>query len=150
MKLFLAFLMLFSVPAFAVDHITVAFGPSINGTTNPKMGAIGYEKVLGNLSLKLHCGAIFSEKWNPWCALPISARVETASGLFMRTGVGPAFFKMTDERLSSRWQFNISTAVGLVQDGFAVGLEHDHFSNAGLVPPNLGSDHIMLIAEIKI
>lgn len=151
MKMIFACLMLLiSVPAFAVDHLTLAFGPSINGSVNPKMGAIGYEKVLGNLSLKAHCGAMFTEKWNPWCAAVVSARVETTSGLFMRTGVGPAYFGHTDDRHSSRGQFNISTAIGLVQNGFAVGLEHDHFSNAGLVQPNLGSDHVCLVAEIRI
>lgn len=162
-KYFLAFLFLLSVQVIAgalgfltskafadADHITVAFGPSVNGNTNPKMGAVGYEKVLGNLSLKAHGGAVFSAPWNAFIAAVVSARVETPSGLFMRTGVGPAWFAHTDERLSSRGEFNISTAVGLVQDGFAVGLEHDHFSNAGLVPPNLGSDHVCLVAEIKI
>jgi len=151
MKYLVSILLLaLSCPAFATDHLTLAFGPSLNGNTNPKMGIIGYEKVLGNLSLKAHCGAIFSALWNPFCALPISARVETNSGLFMRVGVGPAYFHHTDERLSSQWEFNISSAIGLTHDGFAVGIEHDHFSNAGLVQPNLGRDHLLLVAEIKL
>lgn len=134
-----------------VDHLTIAFGPSVNGNTNPKMGAVGYERVSGNLSLRAHAGWIFSDQWNPFVAGVVSLRVETTAGVYMRAGLGPAWFKHVDERLSSRWEFNISTAVGLVDlGGAAVGLQHDHFSNAGLVPPNLGSDHLSLVVEVPI
>ncbi len=133
------------------DHLTIAFGPSVNGNTNPKMGALGYEKVLGNLSLRAHTGFIFSDPWNHFVAGVVSLRVETAAGAYMRTGLGPAWFHHVDDRLSSRWEFNISTAIGLVDvGGAAVGLQHDHFSNAGLVPPNLGSDHVSLVVEVPI
>jgi hypothetical protein len=134
-----------------LDHLTVAFGPSVNENTNPKMGAIGYEHVSGNLSLRAHAGWIFSDPWNPFVAAVVSLRVETAAGAYMRTGLGPAWFHHVDNRLSSRWEFNISTAIGLVDvGGAAVGLQHDHFSNAGLVPPNLGSDHVSLVVEVPI
>ncbi len=132
------------------DHITLGFGPSINGDVNPKMGSIGYEKIWGNISIKPRCGAIFSSPWNGWCSVVVSTRVETVSGFFMRTGLGPAYFQRTSDRLSSRGQINMVTAIGMVQAGYAVGLEHNHFSNAGIVPPNPGSDSVCLVAEIKI
>jgi hypothetical protein len=140
--------------AHAGDYVTLAFGPSVDGTTNPKLAAAGYEKTWGEFSIYSHCGALFEDPINPFCAVVPGVHIETVSGIFTRVGVGPALFTHTNSRLSSRPEFNISFALGLVQNGFIVGLEGDHFSNGGLPlaspNPNLGDDHVSLLVEFFI
>lgn len=127
------------------DNLSIGFGPSLDNNTHPQMLTIGHEKIWGEFSVYTHCGAMFESPWNPWCAVVPSVHIESTSGIFTRAGVGPALFGYTDDRLSSHFNFNISWTVGLTQNGWEAGLEADHFSNAGLWPPNLGSDHLCLV-----
>lgn len=129
--------------AKADDIVTVGFGPSLNGNTHPQEFALGYEKTFGELSIYTHCGAIFEQETNGYCAVVLGVHIETPSGIFTRAGVGPAYVLRTSDRLSSHGNANIVVAVG-VYNGHAFGdLEYGHLSNAGLVPPNLGDDHAL-------
>lgn len=159
MKLF--FLMVLCLLACSRDgraaddtKMTLGFGPSVDGQTNPKMFAAGLENDWGNFALYTHCGALFESPFNPFCALVPSARVQTPDGMFIRMGVGPAWFAHSDSRLSSHYEFNISAAWGYYQGTVEMGLEADHFSNAGLPianpNPNLGSDHILIYLGFPI
>lgn len=151
-RLITALMLIGSIEARAGDYLTLGFGPSVDGETNPKMAALGYEKTWGEFSLYPHCGAMFEAQINGWCAIVPGVHVETTSGIFTRVGVGPSLFQHTDDRLSSNFEFNISFALGFIQGPVIVGIEGDHFSNAGLPivnpNPNLGSDHILLLIEI--
>lgn len=140
---------LFSTLAYA-DHIDLSFGPSLNGGTNPKFAALGYEKVFDPGSLLLECGAMFAGPPIGMCSLVLSARVETPTGLFVRMGVGPALVTRTDDRLSSIGEFNIQGAIGFSQGGWDIGLGYRHYSNAGLVPPNFGRDFWGGLIEIGL
>jgi hypothetical protein len=132
------------------DSVVITLGPTLNGNTNPKMAGLGYEYTWGQGSLLPECRAIFSDPVNGACELVLSARVETHSGLFMRLGAGPAWYFREDDRVSSHFNFNLQGALGLTQNGWALGVVLIHYSNAGLVPPNLGRDYIGALVEIGI
>jgi hypothetical protein len=128
--------------ARADDHINIALGPSLNGSTNPKFGSLGYEKTFGHGSLIAQCTAIFTAPIPTGaCSLVLSARVQTPDGWFTRVGVGPGFVTRTDDRLSSIPEINIRYAFGIDEGGWEVGLEGAHWSNASIWGgPNLGRD----------
>ena len=132
------------------DHLDLNFGPSLNGATNPKFAALGYEKVFDPGSLLLDCGGMFESPIVGMCSLVLSARVQSASGVFVRLGAGPGVITRTDDRLSSPFEFNLQGALGFTQDGWDVGLGYRHYSNAGLVPPNFGRDFWGALIEIGI
>lgn len=128
--------------AHADDIVTIGFGPSLDGTTNPKELALGYEKTWGELSLYTHCGALFESETNGYCAVLIGVHIETPAGVFTRLSVGPAYvLHISDPRISSNLNANIVAALGVYQGPAFGGLEFGHISNAGAVPPNLGDDH---------
>ena len=74
------------------------------------------------------------------------------SGLFAQLMFGPAYISETDRKLGSRFQFHLSGAAG-VRDSGGRGLSFQwvHFSNAGIVQPNLGRDlwTIQLLAPLS-
>jgi hypothetical protein len=138
----IAFVLGFQRAASADDFATVGFGPSLNGTTNPKELAVGYEKTWSELSLYNHCGAIFEAELNGYCSVTVGVHIETPSGIFTRATVGPAYvMRISQPRISSHWNANIVVAVGVYQGRAFFDVEYGHLSNAGWVPPNLGDDH---------
>ena len=141
---------MFGIRAAHGDSAVLSFGPTLNGNTNPKMAGIGYEHTWANASLLAECRGIFSSPINGACGLTLSARVETSSGMFIRVGAGPAYYFRVDDRVSSNWNANLQGAVGLTQGGWAIGVLWVHYSNAGLVPPNLGRDFIGPVVEIGL
>lgn len=132
------------------DGIAISFGPTLNGNTNPKTAGLAYEYTFGEASLLGGCRGIFSEKLNGACSLVLSARVETASGLFMRLGAGPAWYFREDDRVSSNFNFNLLGCVGLTQSGVVLGACYAHYSNAGLWGPNLGRDFLEALIQIPL
>ncbi len=131
--------------ARADDIGYLSFGPSLDGTTNPKELALGFEKTWGELGLLTHCGLLFESGTNGYCAVPIGIHIETLSGVFVRAGVGPAYvFKISDPRISSHWNANIDFMMGFYQAWAFFFFEGGHISNAGVVPPNLGDDHALI------
>lgn len=135
----------------ADDIATVGFGPSLNGNTNPKEFALGYEKTWGEVALYSHCGAIFEQLTNGYCSTGLGVHIETPSGLFTRATVGPAYvLKISEPRLSSHWNANIVFAIGAYQGNAFFDVEYGHLSNAGVVPPNLGDDHALAQIGWKI
>jgi hypothetical protein len=137
------------------DDLVLSFGPTLNGNTNPKMAGIGYEFILGDeVSLMPECRGIFNSPLNGACALVLSARVETASGLFMRLGAGPAWVFRTDDRVSSNFNFNLQGVIGIAAKGWYLGAGYWHYSNAGLPiaypNPNLGRDFFGPVVAIHL
>ncbi len=148
MRYFILLLLLTST-AFA-DHVDISFGPSMNGATNPKLVTLGFEKVFDPGSALLSCGAMFEQSTNYECSLVLSARVQTTGGMFTRVGLGPALITHVDDRLSSIGEVNIQYALGFAQNGWDIGVIGNHFSNAGIVPPNFGRDFLGLLIEIGL
>lgn len=132
------------------DQLVLSFGPTLNGNTNPKMAGVGYELFGKYNSLLIECRGIFASELNGACGLTLSARVATPSGMFVRVGAGPSWYFRKDDRVSSNLNANIQGAVGLFQDGWAIGLLYVHYSNAGTVPPNLGRDFIGPVVEFPL
>lgn len=149
MRTLLAAILLLSCTAHA-DHLSISFGPSLNGGTNPKFAALGYEKVFDPGSLLFECGGMFEAPIIGVCSAVLSARVQTQGGMFVRMGVGPAFITHTDDRLSSIFEFNIQSAIGFTQEGWDIGIGYRHYSNAGLFPPNYGRDFFGGLIEIGL
>jgi hypothetical protein len=142
--------LLFSNPGHA-DHVVLAFGPSLNGGTNPKMAQLGYEFLFDHSSLLTSCAAMFESETNGWCSAVVSARVQTSGGMFTRVGVGPAAIFHTDDRLGTIPEFNIQYALGFEQDGWDIGIIGNHLSNASLWQGvNQGRDFAALLVEIWI
>lgn len=137
--------LLFSQFAFADDIGSIGFGPSLDGTTNPKELALGYEKTWGEFGLLTHCGLLFESDTNGYCAIVPGVHIETESGIFVRAGVGPAYVaKISNPRISSHWNANIDFAIGVYQGPAVAYIELGHLSNAGAVLPNLGDDHALV------
>lgn len=137
------------------DNLVLGFGPTLNGNTNPKAASLGYEYTFGEASLLSECRGIFSERLNGACEVVLSARVETTSDLFMRLGVGPAWYFYTDDRVSSNFNFNLQGCIGLTQDAVILGACWVHYSNAGIAfngapNPNLGRDFLSIMISIRL
>jgi hypothetical protein len=128
-------------PWAQADRLHISFGPSLNGTTNPKYAGIGLSHNFGHLELLGQCSAIFDNPYFAACSVVPSIKVQSAGGFFVRVGVGPGFVTHTNDRVSSPIEANIRYAVGVDQGGWEVGGEGTHWSNAGFKGPNLGMDH---------
>jgi hypothetical protein len=139
-----------TVQSSSSDIIHVGFGPSLDGTTNPKEFAIGHEKVIGEFGLLSHCGLLFEGELNGYCAIVPGVHIETLSGIFVRAGVGPAYVLHTSDRISSHWNANIDFMLGFYQGWGLIYAEGGHLSNAGFVPPNLGDDHLLIGIGVRI
>ena len=137
-------ILLIPVAGHGLDVGTIGFGPSVDGTTNPKEFALGYEKTWGEFGLFTHCGLLFESETNGYCAIVPGVHIQTLSGIFVRAGVGPAYVINTDARISSHFNFNIDFMLGFYQGPAFFYGEAGHLSNAGLTPPNLGDDHLLI------
>lgn len=84
MKILALLLLAVSSFARADDIINVGFGPSLDGTTNPKEFAVGYEKTWGEFGIFTHCGLLFESDLNGYCAIIPGVHIETASGIFSK------------------------------------------------------------------
>jgi hypothetical protein len=154
MKALLAVL-IFALPisAHAGEHsLSLSFGPTINGTIGAKKAlALGYEHNWSGPSVLLTAGT-----WNAdggmafYGSVNLGVHVAAPSGLMARIGFGPAAISQTDDRLSSIGEFHIQARAGLELARWSVGLQFDHFSNAGIVPPNLGRDIVALYIGIPL
>jgi hypothetical protein len=150
-SVFLASVLALSACPASADHLAVSFGPSLNGGATPKLVQAGYEYLLTNGSLLATCGAMFEGgETIGTCSALVSARVQTPGGMFTRVGIGPAFITETDSRLSSIFEFNIQGAVGWTQNGWDIGVVYNHYSNAGIWPPNFGRDFLGLLVDIEL
>lgn len=64
-------------------------------------------------------------------------------GLFASYFVGPTLITQTDARLASILEFNNNFQLGIRdRRGAAIGLNFQHFSNAGLTQGNIGRDFL--------
>lgn len=81
---------------------------------------------------------------------PFSLGLKTKGpGLFASYFVGPSLITQTDQRLSSILEFENNFEVG-IRDyrGASLGLNLQHFSNAGFWLPNFGRDFFTIILTI--
>ncbi len=151
LKCILLFPLLISSFAWGSD-LSISFGPTIDGTIGTqKVFMLGYEMQDGPLSLLLESGG-----WNEPGGFAIfgganaGLHIVAPSGMAMRAGFGPSLISQTDDRLSSLFEFHIQMKIGLEHDGYGVGLQGDHFSNAGIVLPNLGRDIVSLYIQFPM
>lgn len=141
MKWILLVGLLLSSSAWA-DGVGIAFGPSMDGGTNPKYGSIEVEKDWGDFALVVNTTGVFAGPAFAIISIIPSIKVVTPAGLFLRGGVGPAYTTQVNDRLSSPGQINIEMAGGLWNELGEVGFKGDHWSNGSIVGggPNLGAD----------
>ena len=139
-------------PAYA-NSFLVSFGPSLDGSIGiQKVFQLGYEFQWGSPSLELKAGS-----WNEPNGFAFTGgatmgiHLVSHDGFAMRVGFGPAAISQTDDRLSSIFEFNIETKIGLELKNYQTGFEFDHWSNAGLFPgSNLGRDVISIYIGIPL
>src|SRR5271166_4872721 len=129
-----ALILLFSTSCFG-NALSLSFGPSLDDNRIGEKKAImaGYEFQWNDPK-----GETFFGGAN------VGLHLVNPDGLSMRVGVGPAGLSQTGDRTSSIFEFHIQVRAGLDLDNFSTGFSFDHFSNAGLVPPNLGLDLLSL------
>lgn len=143
MKKFIALLFFISSVSYA-DSLALSFGPSLDGSIGEiKALQAGYEFYGsgGSFSLVLETGGWnWQDSFTFFGGANFGVHVVSPDGISMRVGVGPSLISQTDDRLSSLFEFHIQAKVGLQVSNFSTGLQFDHFSNAGLWPPNLGRD----------
>ncbi len=146
----LAFLLIGSIAQ--ANSVNLGFGPSLNGSTNPKSAKLGYELDLTDaFSFTASATGIFEPKMIGAFSLVASAKALTPSGMFLRIGFGPGVITSTDDRLSSIPEFNIVYATGLASESVEGGIEGNHWSNAGFFGgPNLGRDSALLFLAFKL
>lgn len=151
-KLFL-FLLLMSSTFCQAGSLTLSFGPSIDGTIGAqKIAQLGYEIRWGAPSLTLETGMLnaLGGGFVFMGGANLGVHVVSADGLSMRIGVGPAYVSQIDDRLSSHMQAHIQARVGLEMQSYQTGVQLDHWSNAGLKPPNLGLDAVSVYVGIPL
>lgn len=62
---------------------------------------------------------------------------------------GPALMTNTDSRLGSIFEFNDDAEFGIRdRQGYAIGLNYKHISNAGLTPGNGGRNFLMIKVQV--
>lgn len=83
-------------------------------------------------------------------ALSWGYRVHLPLGLFASAFFGPGFITHPDTQLGGRFQFFHDVNVGVMQDGFGMGLGFRHLSSAGLNRPNIGRDFLCMRFLIKL
>ena len=141
-----ALILLFSTSCFG-NALSLSFGPSLDDNRIGEKKAImaGYEFQWSELSLNLESGAWNDPKGETFFGgANVGLHLVNPDGLSMRVGVGPTGLSQTGDRTSSIFEFHIQVRAGLDLDNFSTGFSFDHFSNAGLVPPNLGLDLLSL------
>lgn len=143
--------MIFGCQAEA-DTVSIAFGPSMDGGTNPKYGSLEYEKDWGEFALVFNATGVFAGPAFAIISVVPSVKAVTSSGLFLRGGVGPAYTTAQSDRLSSPAQINIEMAGGLYDERVELGAKGDHWSNGSIVGggPNLGADTLQVYAGIHL
>lgn len=140
----LTLLPLLLAPALSQADVigSVAFGPSLDGTTNPKEFALAVEKTWSEFGVLVNCGLLFESETNGYCSIVPGVHIETESGIFVRAGAGPAYVaKISNPRISSHWNVNINLSIGVYRGPAFAFLNAGHISNGGAVGPNLGDDH---------
>ena len=132
--------------------LSLSFGPSLDGT-------IGVQKALqlaGEYQVGPGSFVLESGGWNEpngfavFGGLSAGIHIVTEDGISARVGFGPCAISQTDDRLSSIFEFHIQARLGLEMKFWGVGVQFDHFSNAGLVPPNLGRDLASLYLSVPL
>lgn len=149
MKLFIlvfAFISLIQLPEAHSSQVALSFGPTVDGAIGEKkMLTAGYEFRWNEPSLILEAGG-----WNSsngfagFGGINMGVHIASNDGMCARIGFGPALISQTDDRLSSLFEFHIQARLGLEKENWAAGIQFDHFSNAGIVPPNPGRDVVSL------
>lgn len=151
-SLVLLFTVLLSTAASA-NIVSLSFGPSVDdGIGVNKMLALDYEVSSGAPALIFDFGEYNEPSGIPAIYAGVSGGIHIVapSGLTSRISFGPVLVSETDSRISSPFEFHIQARLGLDLHFWETGLEFDHFSNAGLVPPNLGRDVVSLYVGIPL
>lgn len=128
-------------PVANAGTLHLSFGPSLNGTTNPKSASVGIAQKVAHLEILAQCSVIFDNPYFAACSLVPSVKVVTTTGFFVRIGTGPAYVTHTNDHVSTPFEVNIRYALGVENDGWEAGAEGSHYSNAGIKGANLGMDH---------
>jgi hypothetical protein len=126
----------------------LAFGPSLDQPRAAKKALhLSYP---ATPILNLGAGVVTESGATLYADANLGVHVVTPAGLAGRIGFGPALFSRTGDRLSSVFNFHIQARGGLCANGFEVGMQFDHFSNAGLVPPNPGLDLLAFYVGVPL
>lgn len=122
------------------------------GTTKLLSG--GYQGYLiGIFDYQLEAGA-FQDAGNSvgivgFGGASVGISVKSTSGVYAKVFAGPSLITNTDDRLSSILEFNDDIELGIRDSrNVCLGLDFKHFSNAGLFPPNIGRDFLLLKVQI--
>lgn len=125
------------------------YGAGINGDA-PRLSIFtGYQGYLTNIvEYQLEAGiprpGIFG------VSPSIGVSTMSRSGMFLKVFFGPLLLTNWDDRLGGLFQFNNDLELGLKgQNGFAIGVNYKHISNAGITQPNLGRDFILLKLQLE-
>jgi hypothetical protein len=140
---FLTALWCLNTQAALSPQLNLSFGPSLDGTPGTKKAfLLGIEQNWGGPSLEVEGGT-----WNElngsftgYVGANVGVHVVTPDGFSVRVGFGPSFITQTDDRLSYQFEFNLSARLGYEYKGWGAGGCVRHWSDAGIVGPNLGFD----------
>lgn len=131
------------------------FGLGIDSpSTSTKIIATGYQGPLWHvLDYQLEVGMFNDNNQSQgligFMGASVGVSVVTHSGFYSKLFAGPALITQTDSRLSSILEFNEDLELGLINDsGVSIGADLKHMSNAGLWPPNIGRDFLLLKVQI--
>lgn len=131
------------------------YGLGLNGgTTDMKTFAFGYQSPLGLVFDYQLEGGMYVDNTEAqgligYINADVGLSVISKSGIYAKIFFGPALITQPDDRLSSILEFNHDLEAGFVDKrGVSLGVNYKHMSNAGLFPPNLGRDMLLLKLQI--
>lgn len=138
-------LTLLSSTALAEDSYSFRMASGIANSEKSALYSVGYENQFSNpFVYKLDFGAWTAggtgQRSSPFSAFLLGARLGNYDGFHLQPLAGVVVIGHTDELLGSNFQFTEELAVGFKN----VSLGYKHFSNAGIIRPNIGRDYLFL------
>lgn len=146
-KLAIALLLFTTATARADSFLEYGLGLNDNGTQT-KLISAGYSAPwFLCFDYKLEGGGFIDKNFVAFATGNIGLVVKTSS-LYAKVFFGPALITEHDNRLTGAFQFNHDAEIGLQSEGYSIGINYKHLSNAGLMSPNAGRDFLLLKLSI--
>lgn len=159
MKFWLLSLLLLASSALAADldaTVSIGMGKSVlNHKAFERVGSLGVK--YGGSTWKLQANGGYwlalneGEKASLFSSLQGGIEVVGKSGTFASVMFGPAWIQNPDSKLSGNFQFHPTFGFGIKNEGgYTLAFVWQHFSNAGIVLPNMGRDLLTLQAAFPL
>jgi len=136
---------LFPFKSVADSNLALRMGSGIANTEKSAIYSIGYEETfVDHFLYKIDAGAWTDNQPErngaPYGSVGLGPRLGSLKGFNLQIVGSVAIAGYTDSLLGSNFQFTEELTLGYGPVGFG----YKHFSNAGIIRPNIGRDYVYL------